>query len=29
MPQTICLVVAKPCFGGQISVIYAASLFNL
>jgi hypothetical protein len=29
MPKTICLVVATPCFGGQISVVYAASLFKL
>jgi hypothetical protein len=28
-PGTINLVVATPCFGGQISVLYAASLFKL
>jgi len=28
-PTTVNLVVATPCFGGQISVLYAASLFKL
>jgi hypothetical protein len=28
-PGTINLVVATPCFGGQLSVLYAASLFKL
>jgi hypothetical protein len=28
-PGTVNLVVATPCFGGQISVLYAASLFKL
>jgi hypothetical protein len=28
-PDTITLVIATPCFGGQISVLYAASLFKL
>jgi hypothetical protein len=27
--STVNLVVATPCFGGQISVLYAASLFKL
>ena len=27
--KTVNLVVATPCFGGQISVLYAASLFKL
>ena len=29
VPPTVNLVVATPCFGGQISVLYAASLFKL
>ena len=29
MPEPVLLVVATPCFGGQLSVIYAASLFKL
>jgi len=29
MPSRINLVIATPCFGGQISVLYAASLFKL
>jgi len=29
MAKNICLVVATPCFGGQISVVYAASIFKL
>jgi hypothetical protein len=29
MGKNICLVVATPCFGGQISVVYAASIFKL
>src|SRR5580658_4995108 len=29
MAKPVGLVVATPCFGGQISVIYAASLFKL
>ncbi|HML06574.1 MAG TPA: hypothetical protein VK430_00400 [Xanthobacteraceae bacterium] len=28
-PNTVNLVVATPCFGGQVSVLYAASLFKL
>jgi hypothetical protein len=28
-PNTVNLVIATPCFGGQISVLYAASLFKL
>jgi hypothetical protein len=28
-PETVNLVVATPCFGGQISVLYATSLFKL
>jgi hypothetical protein len=28
-PNTISLVVATPCFGGQISVLYATALFKL
>jgi hypothetical protein len=28
-PPTVNLVIATPCFGGQISVLYAASLFKL
>ena len=29
LPNKVNLVVATPCFGGQISVLYAASLFRL
>jgi len=29
LPNRVSLVVATPCFGGQISVLYAASLFRL
>jgi len=29
LPKKVNLVVATPCFGGQISVLYAASLFKL
>jgi hypothetical protein len=29
MPSNVSLAVATPCFGGQISVVYAASLFKL
>jgi hypothetical protein len=29
LPNRVNLVVATPCFGGQISALYAASLFNL
>jgi len=29
VPASVNLVIATPCFGGQISVIYAASLFKL
>ncbi|MGH6681788.1 MAG: hypothetical protein ACREDL_23280, partial [Bradyrhizobium sp.] len=29
MPDRIHLVVATPCFGGQVSSIYASSLFAL
>jgi hypothetical protein len=29
MPTNVSLAVATPCFGGQISVVYAASLFKL
>ena len=29
LPGSVNLVVATPCFGGQISVVYAASLFKL
>ena len=29
LPNQVNLVVATPCFGGQISVLYAASLFKL
>ena len=29
VPPSVNLVVATPCFGGQISVLYAASLFKL
>ena len=29
LPNKINLVIATPCFGGQISVLYAASLFKL
>ena len=29
LPGTVNLVIATPCFGGQISVVYAASLFKL
>ena len=29
LPNRVNLVIATPCFGGQISVVYAASLFKL
>ncbi len=29
MTDQICLVVATPCFGGQVASIYAASIFQL
>jgi hypothetical protein len=29
LPNQVNLVVATPCFGGQLSVLYAASLFKL
>jgi hypothetical protein len=29
MATNICLAIATPCFGGQISVVYAASIFKL
>ena len=29
LPNKVALVVATPCFGGQVSVLYAASLFKL
>jgi len=29
LPERVNLVVATPCFGGQVSVLYAASLFKL
>ena len=29
LPGSVNLVIATPCFGGQISVVYAASLFKL
>jgi hypothetical protein len=29
LPERVNLVIATPCFGGQVSVLYAASLFKL